>query len=445
MAVDIPENPPSIMQIEWQRHAREAWNPNSKIDFRVAPATRLAQKTRRTRQVMGYLPYWTFKNITIHPDILSVLAYFGVSCNSDGSLNNPHHWGPDNQDFQSLLNTCHKNGVRVVLTVTNFKSSSISAILNSKTSKTALINNLVKMVTEAGGDGVNVDFEGVSKTVKANLVTFMTDLKQAMDAAIPNAHVSLATPAIDWSGAFDYDQLAMAIDALFIMGYDYHWSGGEPGPVSPLSGGGIWGKYGLKWTIDDYFKYAGRENREKIILGLPLYGEDWACVSAAIPGKKVANTKADPVIWTAMQIESGNNGGWSWDSSSQTTYYTYNDKDIHQVWGDNLKSMGLKLDLVNEKDLGGFGFWALGYGDDPALWDEIRKSAFEPVVNDDEGRVPDQADVAEIHSEPVPDNGGHINGCNSSGNDGNASGYPVLFMVVVLGMYLIRRRGWHQQ
>ncbi len=413
-AARTPDNmqPPSIMQIEWQRHLGKPYELHPANPFRVAPVPYAQQQWQRTRQVMGYLPYWQFNGVTLHTDILSVLAYFGVSCNSDGSLNNPHHWSKSNSAFQSLLQTCHENGVKVVLTVTNFKSSSITTLLSSSTYRHNLVNNLVKMVTDAGGDGVNVDFEGVSKSVKPQLVSLMKALKQAMDASIPGgANVTIATPAIDWNGAFDYDELAAATDGMFIMGYDYHWPGGEPGPVSPLTHGSIWGKYDLYWTVSDYFKYGGQQNRGKFILGLPLYAYDWACTGSAIPGHKVSGTKGTPVIWSAAQAEAQGSGGWQWDQASQTVYYTYNDQHLHQVWGDDLKTMGLKFDLVNEKDLGGFGFWALGYANDPALWEAIRKAAFEQVSGGDtDDTTPDQAEEViqpepepEPEPEPVPD------------------------------------------
>lgn len=440
-----PDKPGSIMQIEWQRHLGRPFDLNPAVPFRIAPVMRASQPLRRTRQVMAYLPYWEFNNITIHPDILSVLAYFGVSCNSDGSLNSPHHWTPDNQAFQSLLHTCHENGVRVVLTVTDFSSSSIQTLLNSTKARTALINNLVSMVTAAGGDGVNVDFEGVPVAVKANLVTFMTDLKQAMDARIPNAHVSIATPAVDWHGSFDYDKLADVLNGLFIMGYDYHWPGGDPGPGSPTTGGDIWGKYNLTWTISDYMDYGGNQNRAKFILGLPLYADDWACTNSSIPGHRVSGTKASSVIWTAVQADANANGGWIWDDASQTVYYTYTETNLHQVWGDNLKSMQVKLDLVNEKDLGGFGFWALGYGNDNALWDKIRDAAFEPVVSGDD-ETTEQADgIADDSSCDTRNNDGSCSGCTVSEKRGRPAGTFVLFLLTLVGISLFRRFGWQKQ
>ena len=59
----------------------------------------------------------------------------------------------------------------------------------------------------------------------------------------------MATPAIDWSNSWDYNMLAQITDGLFIMGYNYQWSGSSTsGPTSPLTGSG----YTLTWTVNDY-------------------------------------------------------------------------------------------------------------------------------------------------------------------------------------------------
>ena len=49
--------------------------------------------------------------------------------------------------------------------------------------------------------------------------------------------ITMATPAIDWSNAWDYESLAEITDGLFIMGYNYFYSGSSnAGPVAPLGG-----------------------------------------------------------------------------------------------------------------------------------------------------------------------------------------------------------------
>ena len=78
-----------------------------------------------------------------------------------------------------------------------------------------------------GADGINIDFEFVPKAARDGFVTFMTELTDAVRAAAPNGgpgHVSLAGPAIDYSGAYDYDVLLENTDGIMVMAYGYHWT-----------------------------------------------------------------------------------------------------------------------------------------------------------------------------------------------------------------------------
>ena len=160
----------------------------------------------------------------------------------------------------------------MVLTVTLFNSNAISSLLSNANYRQNLITTLVNSVSSAGADGVNIDFEGLPSSQKENMVQFITDLKAAFDSAIPESQVTLATPAVDWSSAWDYDQLAINSDGLMIMAYDYHWTNSPTtGPVSPFTG---WGTYNVTWTVNDYMTWSGGLN-DKLILGCPYYGYDW--------------------------------------------------------------------------------------------------------------------------------------------------------------------------
>ena len=325
---------------------------------------------------MGYAPYWVWGNLNLHLDVVDIIAYFGVKAYGNGSLGNAHHWGTP--QFKAFVNAAHQAGAKVVLTVTGFDTSTIRTILTNSTSKTNLINNLVNIVAQSNGDGVNIDFEGVPSDVRAQLVDFVRDLKSALATKISNPHVSLATPAVDWRKAFDYKALSQYADFLFIMGYDYHWPGGNPGPVSPLYSSDLWGKYSLSWTMNDYFNKVGAQNILSVILGLPLYGEDWPVKAQIIPAKAAA--KATPVLWDVAMVESQQYSN-HWDPESFTPYYTYTDGSTpHQVWYDNIKSLHAKAMLAKDNGLGGIGFWALGYAQqDDKLWQDIKTMVFEPI------------------------------------------------------------------
>ena len=157
-------------------------------------------------------------------------------------------------------------------------------MLNQPAKRSRLAESVAELVNDYGGHGVSVDFEGVPYSVKQTLVAFVQELSLLVE------EVTVATPAVDWTPSFDYDELAAASDALFIMGYGYHWKGGDPGPVSPLFGGGVWSKYSLQWSVEDHMKWGAPADR--ILLGLPLYGRSWPSTSKEVPGVATADGEA---------------------------------------------------------------------------------------------------------------------------------------------------------
>jgi GH18 family chitinase len=333
----------------------------------VATARQAAEPRRFDRVVFGYLPYWS-DAADVPWSHLTHLAHFAVSVNTDGSLGDDHGWSGTRGE--ALVAAGESWGVPVVLVATLFDTNGIGTLLSSAAARTALVDNLLSAVEAQGGRGVNIDFETVPLASKQVFVDFMGELTTAFHAAIPGSHVSLASPAVDWSGAYDFDALALATDGLAIMGYDYYWSGSNPGPCSPVDSGALWGSRNLRWTVNDYLTFGGEANRGRMFLGFPLYGRDWPSTGTSVPGTRTANGTA--VLYAACQEELALHGK-SWDEDSQTPYAAYMDgSQAHQMFCEDDASLEAKLDLVLEYDLGGVMFWALGYvPPDGALWDAI--------------------------------------------------------------------------
>jgi len=361
LVADVHAMPPwaytfSPMQRDWRAHEGLPFDLFPALPFTVARPMAIEGTPGVT--ILGYLPYWNFgkPSLVLHMDQLDVIAYFGVEVGADGSLGAAHHWGTPG--MADLIGEAHSAGVSVVLTVVNFDSDSIHTLLSTPLNRAAAVVNLIELVSEHGGDGVNVDFEGLPKGDKAWFVDFVTALKQHMDEALGGSHVSVATPAVDWSGAFDYDKLAQVCDGLMIMGYDYHWPGGEPGPVSPLQGSDKWGQYSLAWTVSDYLEWGGSENRDRFMLGLPLYGLDWPTKDDSVPGEALGSAKA---VTYAMCQDEASQFGWEWDEESSTPHYAFKADQWRQVWCEDAQSLKMKYGLVTNSGLGGIGLWALGY------------------------------------------------------------------------------------
>lgn len=341
--------------------------------LRIAPLAAAPEVRARPSLVLGWLPYWTVSGVTLHLGQLTHLAYMGVQVAPGGQLINPRHW--TSGALLPLIEAANDAGVQVVLTLICFDAQVMDQVLGNPAMRSDLVRRVTAMVVDGGGAGVNVDFEGLRLARKADFVAFVRELKFALDAALGVSHVSVATPAVDWRGAYDYDELARAADALVIMGYGYHYSGGSPGPISPLRPSTRWGKYSLEWTLDDYDRYAGVENRDRIALGLPLYGHAWPVEDDRVPG--VATGKATSPSFATCR-RSGSRWGWRTDVPSTTPWY-YIPGGPTQVWCEDRASLTAKIALAARRGIAGVGFWALGYEedlDDPWLaladgWQEV--------------------------------------------------------------------------
>lgn len=317
-----------------------------------------------THSVFGYLPYWMYSYYnSLNYDLLSTVAYFSAEISANGSVINDHHW-----PASSLVNKAHQHGVRVLLVATLFDDSALSTLLGSAANRTRCINSLLDRVIAGNGDGVNIDFEGVPSSQRTNLVKFMQELADSFRTHIPAAHISMATPAVDWSNAWNYSALADICDALFIMGYNYYWSGSDySGPVAPLSGG----TYNVTWSVNDYLSKTDN-NGAKIILGLPYYGLEWPTVSddphAATTGR--ANSRFYDTAESNAALY-----GKRWHTTSKTPWYAYQSGGWYQCWYDDSLSLAFKYELAKTKNLQGVGMWALGYdGSRPELWGALAEA-----------------------------------------------------------------------
>ncbi|MDD3627850.1 MAG: glycosyl hydrolase family 18 protein, partial [bacterium] len=232
----------SIHQLDWEKLKDKSGDlPREKSpSFRTTPCV--------NKEVVGFYNSYSSNYLSqIQWDLLTILAWFSVTANADGSLTNSSGW---HWPEYAPITTAHSNSVKVVLTVTCFSGTTIGTILSTPSIRTTLINNLLTLVQNGNGDGVCIDFEGVPAGYKTQLLAFMTELNNTFKSANSNYHVSICTPAVDWNGVFDYDQLALNCDALFIMAYDYHWSSGpKAGPVAQLTSGSVWGTYNVTWTV----------------------------------------------------------------------------------------------------------------------------------------------------------------------------------------------------
>ncbi|MDQ3870557.1 MAG: glycosyl hydrolase family 18 protein, partial [Chloroflexota bacterium] len=363
-------------QLESQPDLARASTPTggSPID----PSARVGVGLRR--EVFGFLPYWLLGASSTRLDYtaLSTVAYFGVGAtrtgqllkrNSDGTPTTG--WaGWTSSRLTSIINEAHRGGTRVVLTVQRFSWSSgetadTVALLSSSSARRALANEIAAAVRDRGADGVNLDFEPIPSGQSANFVTFVRELRAALNARALGYQLTFdATGRI---GNYDIAALTApgAADAVFIMGYPYRGkSSAYAGSIAPLAGP----LYDLTDTVK---AYLARTSPAKIILGVPYYGRAWSTVSDALnaatrPEGSTYGYSSNVPYYRAAELAAIHGRRYDGVEQSPWTAYQYrNCTDCPLTWRelyyDDVRSLGAKYDLVNFRALRGAGIWALGY------------------------------------------------------------------------------------
>lgn len=310
--------------------------------------------------VYGWHPYWagnTFLNYNW--ELLSHFSFFSYEVNPpDGEAITTHGWSTS----AAVDSALSSGNTKVTLCVTLF--SDHVTFLTNTTSKQTLISNLINLVQTRGAHGVNIDFEGIPSSQKANFANFMVDLSQQMHSAIPNSEVSTVLYAVDWNDVFDIQIMEPHVDNYIIMGYDYYWSGSaNSGPNDPLFHYGTNYNYTLSRSIT-YYKGLGIPDN-KLVLGLPYYGREWSTQDLTYPSPTLA-TGAARTIKTVLDNTSGNYipSNHLYDANSETDIYAYNNGSNNKQCFIALESAFEKrLDHVLTTGLAGIGIWALGYDD----------------------------------------------------------------------------------
>lgn len=321
------------------------------------------------RTVYGFLPYWG-NDTWLRYDLISILACFCVDMGSSGTITN---WNGFPSIFSDAIDGINAAGGKAIVTIVNFSSNGIHSIIT--TNRDTAISTIVDLVINYPVEGVSIDFENVSSSDRDNLTAFMSDLRNELDISAPGSHLSICTPAVDWTGAFSYSELAGVCDALFIMVYPFHgsWSS-VAGPCSPLTG---WGSTpessaNMVWCLGDYAIYAA-EYHDRIVAGLPYFGHQWETSGSS---SHSAVTGSCATFRYVTLADRAGIYGRIWNYESLTPWYAYYySTGWNQGWFDDEESLELKYDLIREADLQGAGIWALGYdGSRTELWDCIEES-----------------------------------------------------------------------
>jgi hypothetical protein len=332
-------------------------------------------------QTVGYTS-WNF-------NLLTDVAYFGVSVNPDGSLvMNDNGWNVWQSSVASgFINAAHAAGVRVLLTLEFLASDATSSATMCGAVDTGAQTTIAQARAALNGaDGIDIDYEGVNVGCPNNRGTLRTLLPTFVQQ-VRNANLgylvidTYAGAPEDSGGFFDIPTLSSSVDAFFAMAYGLESSNSNPCltcmmPTSPLDGPTY--TWNVTRAANDYAPWASQT-----ILGLPYYGVAGCVQGPNPPANAPVVSPAHyagvpytvfPTLGSNPVISSFQTARDALDPAGQEMWGTYSDADPslncwREAYWDDQVSLSHKFDLVNQDSFRGAGIFTLDFGGgSPELW-----------------------------------------------------------------------------
>ncbi len=228
-------------------------------------------------------------------------------------------------------------------------------ILTSAVFREKFIGTLASLCEEDGYQGIQIDFEGAPPSDREPFTAFITELAARLHAQGDKLStiVTAKTYNIMSGRAAMYNDAALSVpsDYIFVLDWGLHWTTSAPGALDEMA----WFK-----KVAEYA--ATMPNKGKFVLGMPLYGIDWAgSGGAANPGTPLEYSEI-------MALKNQYEAIPQWEALAQDPFFTYTKEGVtHTVWYTDHQSVQARVELADSLGLG-VGLWHLG-AEDQSVWE----------------------------------------------------------------------------
>lgn len=260
---------------------------------------------------------------------------------------------------EEYVTAAHAKGLKVWGLVNDFSEKiSLKRILGRTSVRTTLVNNLVAAAIQYKLDGINVDFEKITKETAPAYLEFLRELVLQCHANGIIVSVDDYLPT-EGTSYYNWAEQGRVADYVIFMAYDEHYAGSETcGSVSslPFVNNGV--DLGLQHVP-----------KERTVVALPFYTRRWKTKK----GDKVVG-KPDVYGMNSAEIMLQNNeASKAWDDATGQYYSEFRYQGYtYKIWLEEETSLEKKLETVFAKEVAGVAFWKLGF-ERPVTWTMIEK------------------------------------------------------------------------
>ncbi|MBU6266545.1 MAG: glycosyltransferase [Sphingomonadales bacterium] len=227
----------------------------------------------------------------------------------------------------------------------DFSGAATQALLHDDKRRKAFIAGLSAYLDRTGDAGVVLDFEAIAPADMPRYRDLVDETNRALDRTGKIVAMTMPLGNPDW----DARMFAPVSDKLFLMAYDEHWGGGQPGPIASEG----WFTRQVRDALRDL-------PPGKAIIALGSYGYDWH------EGKADSLTVEE--AWLAAH-----------DAGSKPTYvrgigntaFSFLDNDKrHDVWMLDAATSWNQMLALSRLGVGNIALWRMG-SEDPGFWSAL--------------------------------------------------------------------------
>ena len=263
------------------------------------------------------------------------IAYFGTEVNAQGRL----------IGIPNFNNIAAFSARKHLVASCTGQALSYFVLLEGRPEREALINDLITAAEPY--DGLQINFENVPAASAASYLSFLAELRAGLGNRILSVALAARTRSIQ-NDVYDYQRILPIVDRILVMGYDEHWSGGQPGPIASMD----WSQRVARYSLDTI-------GRDKLIMGLPFYGRRWGNISPNMA-----------FIYSGIQNIINDEGITEINRLNGIPTFRYDTEVSMTVFYEDEQSLALRMDMYRSMGVEAVGFWRFGQ-ETPAFWQYI--------------------------------------------------------------------------
>jgi spore germination protein YaaH len=275
-------------------------------------------------------------------------------------LNSLSVFGNPSKEF---MGRCHQLHIEVYQGV----SGNASAV-DTAAHRKATVDGYVQACQVQGYDGIDLDFEHLDPSLRGTYSEFLRLASSDLHRIGKKLSICVGCyPNAEWRTPekefYDPKVVGETCDLIRVMCYDMYWAPGwaDPKLKDHPDALGLGPTSTYRWARAGMHFWLEQVPREKLVMGLPAYSNDYA-LSPAASGKQVYASEP--------QIQGESQKAWLW--YDRLRMYLYIENAVpHIFYASDADSTKANLETVDELNLPALGFWHFSSVDE-ATWKAVR-------------------------------------------------------------------------